>query len=196
MTFNTKISNAFLLGIVLFINGAAMLLLQCLEGSIIRRVDLRGSECSCEHSLISHVVQSFQTLTGTSPAATAISVIYTSSGSAHAVIVVCWMVDILFLLHFKRRDVSSWVEALGVLTLATYFATGAWDAYTLVALILASNVPVLAFFIHECCRQTKSIETKEKKQDAVPSPSPAPNKLKGSSGQRRSDRQSGSAPQA
>lgn len=200
MTSSTRVSNTVLLGIVFGINVIIMLLLQFYEGSIIRQVELRGFECSCENSLISHAVQSlvsaFQTITGTCPAATAISIVYTSSGSARTVIVACWILDILLLLRFKRKDVSFCVEALGVFTLATYFMTGAWDAYTLVALIGASNLPVVGFFIYEWWRQTESIETKENEQDAVPSRSPAPNKLKGGSGKRRSDPQSGFAPQA
>lgn len=52
MTFSTRLSNACLLGIVLFINGfingSILSFLQYIEGSIIRRVELRGSECSCE----------------------------------------------------------------------------------------------------------------------------------------------------
>ena len=162
MTDSTKISNMALLLFVLCINGFSTLLAHFNAGLIIRQVEQLGPEYFCTDSFSSHARQALTSalecewITCASPAATTFLVTYIPSDFARAAIVVCWMLGIVVLHFFKRKDVAFWVQGLGGLVLGVYYATGAWETYTLLGIILASNMPILGFLVHKYLHQSRS----------------------------------------
>jgi hypothetical protein len=207
MTISAQIDNMFLLGIVVVFNFLVILLLQFYGGPIFREVEQHEPECSCEND---YLVRAYVWLASSSwslvtkpPAEASLAsatnpALFVPSQSARAVIVGCWMLTFAFLALVKRIDVACWVAGVGMLVLsANFVAEGleAWETHAFLGMILACNVPVLCFLVHQYRLQTRSGESKEPVDHAVPDPSSSSKKLKGGSGKRRCDSHSEPAKQ-